>query len=103
VDVVRAHGGVLSLDDLAQHANTYDDPVSVQYRGYDVWEMPPNGQGIVALEALQILSGFDVAELGHNTGPYLHTLIESLRLAFADGKRLVTLRLVRSNLMLFDS
>eukprot|EP00047_Mylnosiga_fluctuans_P005422 m.240392 g.240392 ORF g.240392 m.240392 type:complete len:540 (-) comp13660_c0_seq1:152-1771(-) len=86
VAAVRGQGGTMTLDDLAAHVNTFDNPISVNYRGYDIWEIPPNGQGITALLALNILSGFDLAALGHNSVEYLHVLIESLRQAFADAK-----------------
>ena len=63
VGVVREAGGVLSLDDLASHVSTWEEPLSVEYRGYRVYECPPNGQGITALIALNILEGFDLASL----------------------------------------
>ena len=59
VDIVQSNGGTLRLEDLDSHFTTYDDPVKVNYRGVDVWEMPPNGQGLTALMALNILSGYD--------------------------------------------
>lgn len=59
VDVVQEHGGMLSLEDLEQHHSTFDQPISTSYHGINVWEMPPNGQGITALLALNILEGFD--------------------------------------------
>ena len=59
VECVRAHGGVMSLEDLKEHRSSFDDPVKVTYRGVDVWEMPPNGQGLTALMALNILEGFN--------------------------------------------
>ncbi|XP_006820927.1 glutathione hydrolase-like YwrD proenzyme, partial [Saccoglossus kowalevskii] len=84
VSVVQEHGGVLSLDDLKNHTTTYDEPISVDYKGVRVWEMPPNGQGITALMALNILEAYDLKGMGHNSSQYLHTLIEALRLSFAD-------------------
>ena len=86
IDIVRANGGVMAHDDLRQHTSTFDTPISVNYKGVDVWEMPPNGQGITALLALNILEGIDVKALGHNTPQYLHALIESLRISFADTR-----------------
>ena len=60
------------------------DPISVNYRGYDVLEMPPSTQGFVALEMLNIMEGFDIRQLGHNTADYLHVVTEAKRIAFAD-------------------
>lgn len=76
MEVVQAQGGVLSLDDLRAHTSTVVEPITVNYRGVDVYEIPPNGQGLTALLALNVLEGFDLPSLGHNTTPYLHTLIE---------------------------
>ena len=86
VDAVQAHGGVMSLDDLRQHTSTFEEPISVSYKGVDVHEIAPNGQGITALIALNILEGLDLRAMGHNTPQYLHALIEALRLAFADAR-----------------
>lgn len=60
VDIVQKNGGVLCLDDLENHQTTYDDPIKINYRGINVWEMPPNGQGITALIALNLLKDIDV-------------------------------------------
>ena len=59
VDVVQAHGGVMSLEDLQSHVTTFDDPISVDYKGHRVWEIPPNGQGITALMTLNILEQYE--------------------------------------------
>jgi gamma-glutamyltranspeptidase/glutathione hydrolase len=86
-EIVRfseAHGGYFSRADFADHTDEWIDPVSTNYRGYDVWELPPNGQGIAALEMLNILEQTDVAALGHNSAEYLHLLLEAKKLAFAD-------------------
>lgn len=78
-------GGLLSRSDLAAHRSTWDEPISVEYRGYTIYECPPNGQGLTALLALNILSGFELAGLGAGTAEALHLQIEALRLAFADA------------------
>jgi len=86
VDVVQAAGGVLALSDLAAHESTWDEPISTTYRNVRVWECPPNGQGITALLALNILERFDVASLGALGPDRMHLLIEAMRLAFADTR-----------------
>jgi len=90
VDFSRAKGGLLSMKDLEDHRGEWVEPVSVNYRGYDVWELPPNGQGIATLQMLKILEGFDIASLGHNSPEYLHLLVEAKKLAFADRARFYT-------------
>mmetsp|Transcript_15315 Transcript_15315/g.59857 ORF Transcript_15315/g.59857 Transcript_15315/m.59857 type:complete len:544 (+) Transcript_15315:50-1681(+) len=85
VDAVQSRGGVLSLDDLKNHTVTEDEPIHVRYGGVDVYEMPPNGQGITALLALNLLEGMQMGARGHNSTDYLHHAIEALRLAFADA------------------
>ena len=74
----------MSMDDLASHASTWEAPISVIYRGLRVYECPPNGQGITALIALNLLEGFDLASLGMTSAEKMHLMIEALRLAFAD-------------------
>ena len=86
VSVIREAGGCMSLDDLATHTSTWEEPVSVTYRGLRVHECPPNGQGITALIALNILEGFDLSSFGFLSTEHLHLLIESMRLAFADSR-----------------
>jgi gamma-glutamyltranspeptidase/glutathione hydrolase len=81
---VRELGGFLTLEDLADHKPTWVEPISVDFMGYRVWELPPNGQGIAALEMLRILEPFDLGAMGHNSTAYLHHLIEAKKLAFAD-------------------
>jgi gamma-glutamyltranspeptidase/glutathione hydrolase len=76
--------GFLTLADFEEFDAQWVEPVSTTYRGYDVFEMPPNTQGIIALEMLNILEGFDLKAMGHNSVEYLHTLIEAKKLAFAD-------------------
>ncbi|UCD23081.1 MAG: gamma-glutamyltransferase [Gemmatimonadota bacterium] len=77
-------GGYLSYDDLASHESEWVDPVSTDYRGYTVWELPPNGQGIAALQMLNILEGYDIAAMGFGSPEYLHVLTEAKKLAFED-------------------
>ena len=81
---VKAHGGFLSTDDLAHHASLWVDPVSVNYRGYDVWEMPPNGQGTAALEILSILKNFNIAEMGFGSAAHIHHYVEAKKMAYED-------------------
>jgi gamma-glutamyltranspeptidase/glutathione hydrolase len=83
---VQQAGGVLTDADLAAHTSTWEEPLSVSYRGYRVWECPPNGQGLAALLALNMLEGFDLAALDPLDVDRWHLLIEALRLAFADAR-----------------
>jgi gamma-glutamyltranspeptidase / glutathione hydrolase len=87
VNFSRNNGGCFSLKDFADHQSEWIDPVSTDYRGHTVWELPPNGQGIAALEMLNVLEGFDVKMLGHNSPELLHLFIEAKKLAFADRAR----------------
>ncbi|RKQ35890.1 gamma-glutamyltransferase family protein [Oceanobacillus halophilus] len=81
-------GGYLTAEDLAEFKPDWVDPIHINYRGYDVWEIPPNGQGIVALEALNILKGFDFS--AKDTIETYHKQIEAIKLAFADAEKHVT-------------
>jgi len=81
---VRAEGGFLTAADFAAHEPVWVEPVSVPYKGYRLWELPPNGQGIAALEMLRILEKYDLEAMGHNSTAYLHHLIEAKKLAYAD-------------------
>lgn len=81
---VRQLGGFLTTDDFRQHRSEWVTPLSVPFKGYRLYELPPNGQGIAALEMLRILEPFDLKALGHNSREYLHLLIEAKKLAFAD-------------------
>ncbi len=83
----KLHGCFLRKQDLMNHKSEWVVPLSVNYRGYDVWELPPNGQGIAALQMLNILEGFDLAAMGHNSPAYLHHLVEAKKLAFEDRAR----------------
>ena len=87
VDFSAATGGHLTADDLLAHTSTWVEPISTNYRGYDVWEIPPNGQGLAALIALNILEGFDLPALPRNTTEAFHIQIEAMKLAFADVQR----------------
>src|SRR5579864_1602019 len=79
-------GGTMAADDLAEFVPEWVDPVSTDYRGWTVYEMPPNEQGIAALMMLNIVSGFPLGQWGHNTVQTLHAMIEAQKLAYADRK-----------------
>jgi gamma-glutamyltranspeptidase / glutathione hydrolase len=83
--IVQEAGGCMTTADLAAHQSTWEDPISTLYRGIRIWECPPNGQGLVALLALNLLSQFDVKDMPALSPERLHILIETLRIAFADG------------------
>jgi len=83
--VAQQAGGALSESDLAEHHGEWVDPISASYRGYNVWQAPPNGQGLAVLLALNLLEGFPLAELDPLGPARLHLILESLRLAFADA------------------
>lgn len=89
VNFLSARGGFLTMDDLRRNAPTWVTPISVDFKGYRIWELPPNNQGIAVLEMLRILEPYDLAKLGHNSAPYLHLLIEAKKLAYADLARYV--------------
>lgn len=86
VKVVQAAGGCLSQSDLAAHTSTWETPISSLYREWRIWEAPPNGQGLAALLALNLLEGFDISALPHLSAARLHLEIEAMRLAFADAR-----------------
>ena len=81
---VTSQGGCISMEDLASHKTDWVEPLEGTYRGYRVMELPPNGQGIIALELLNLLENYDIASMGHNSPDYLHILIEGKKLTFAD-------------------
>lgn len=83
-DFVQEHGGFLSYEDMAAHRSEWVDPVSTNYRGYDLWELPPNTQGIAALQILNILEEFDIAGMGFDSPEYIHHFVEAKKLAFED-------------------
>lgn len=84
----RQHDGFLSAEDLAAYSPEWVNPISINYRGYDVWEIPPNGQGLVALMALNILKGFEFTD--RDNVDTFHKQIEAIKLAFADGLTYIT-------------
>ena len=81
---MKEQGGYLSYEDLAAHTSDWVTPVSANYRGYDVWELPPNGQGIAALQILNILEQYDIEGMGLDSADYIHTFVEAKKLAFED-------------------
>ncbi|XP_062306217.1 glutathione hydrolase-like YwrD proenzyme [Osmerus eperlanus] len=84
VDVIRENGGVMTPEDLGSHDSQEITPISTDYKGVRLWEPPPNGQGMAALIALNILENFPVKELGHNSASYLHVVAEALKLSLTD-------------------
>lgn len=80
-------GGLFTAADLAEHTSSWVDPVSVNYRGYDVWELPPNGQGIAALQMLNLLEAYDLKRIGFGSAEALHLMIEAKKLAYEDRAR----------------
>jgi gamma-glutamyltranspeptidase/glutathione hydrolase len=81
---MKSQGGFLTYDDMARHNSEWIEPVSSSYRGYDVWELPPNGQGIATLQILNILEGFDIEKMGFGSAEYMHLFTEAKKLAFED-------------------
>ena len=81
---IQEQGGFLSYEDLKNHRSEWVEPVSTNYRGYDVWELPPNGQGIAALQILNLLEGFDIKSMGFGSAEYIHHLVEAKKIAYAD-------------------
>ena len=78
------HGGTMKAADLGEYQSEWVEPISTTYRGWTVYELPPNGQGIAALEMLNIMERFPIGEMGHNSVSALHTMIEAKKLAYAD-------------------
>jgi gamma-glutamyltranspeptidase/glutathione hydrolase len=83
----QANGGLFSDRDFAEHTSDWIDPVSTSYRGYEVWELPPNGQGIAALQMLNLLEPYDLRAMGFASADYLHVFTEAKKLAYADRAR----------------
>ncbi len=81
------HGGYISYEDLATHQSEWVEPVSVDYRGYKLWELPPNGQGIAALQILGVLKGYDLKAMGFGSADHVHYFTEAKKLAFEDRAR----------------
>ncbi len=86
-EFMQENGGYISYEDLASHKSEWVDPVSVNYRGYDLWELPPNGQGIAALQILGVLEGYDLASMGFGSADHVHYFVEAKKLAFEDRAR----------------
>jgi len=86
-DYMKKNGGFLSERDFAEHHSDWVEPVSTNYRGYDIWEMPPNTQGIAVLQMLNILEGYDLKKLGFGSPEYVHLFVEAKKLAFEDRAR----------------
>ena len=84
---IADNGGFLSYNDMASHKSEWVTPVSTNYRGYDVWQLPPNGQGIAVLQILNILEGYDIASMGLYNPEYIHLFVEAKKLAFEDRAR----------------
>jgi gamma-glutamyltranspeptidase/glutathione hydrolase len=83
-DYMKANGGFLSYEDLAAHKGEWVEPVSTNYRGYDVWELPPNGQGLAALQMLNILEGYDFSKIPFGSTEHVHLFVEAKKLAYED-------------------
>ena len=83
-EFVIEQGGFLSYEDLENHSSEWIEPVSTNYRGYDIWELPPNGQGIAALQILNLLEKFDIKSMGFGSAEYIHYFTEAKKIAFAD-------------------
>ncbi|WP_425559460.1 gamma-glutamyltransferase [Kangiella marina] len=83
-EFMKANGGYLRYEDLAEHDSNWVEPLGVEYKGHTLWELPPNGQGIAALQMLQTLKHFDLAEMGYNSTESIHTMVEAKKLAFED-------------------
>ena len=83
----KANGGFLTYEDLATHQGEWVEPVSTNYRGFDVWELPPNGQGIAALQMLNVLEGYDFSKIAYGSAEHVHLFVEAKKLAFADRAR----------------
>tara|TARA_B100001027_G_scaffold215139_1_gene188522 strand:- start:1518 stop:3203 length:1686 start_codon:yes stop_codon:yes gene_type:complete len=81
---IKKQGGFLSYNDLKNHKSEWIEPVSTNYRGYDIWELPPNGQGIAALQILNLLEAYDLRTMGFGSAEYIHHFVEAKKIAYAD-------------------
>ncbi len=86
-DYMKENGGFLSYEDMAAHKSEWVEPQSVNYRGYDVWELPPNGQGIAALQMLMLMEPYNVAAMGFGSADYVHLFLEAKKIAYEDRAR----------------
>ena len=84
VKYMEQQGGFFSMKDFEEHKSTWVEPVSTNYRGYDVWELPPNGQGIAALQMLNILEQYDISSMGFGSADYIHTFVETKKVVYED-------------------
>ena len=87
---MKKQGGFLTYDDLSRHHSEWVEPVKTTYRGYEVWELPPNGQGIAALQILNILEGYDISSMGFGSAEYVHLFTEAKKIAFEDRAKYYT-------------
>jgi len=87
-DYFKANGGFLSYEDMAAHKGEWVEPISTKYRGVDVWELPPNGQGLAALEILNTLEGYDLKKYGFGSPEHIHLFVEAKKLAWEDRAHL---------------
>ncbi|MBI1795523.1 MAG: gamma-glutamyltransferase [Candidatus Eisenbacteria bacterium] len=83
----QANGGFFSLEDFARHHSTWDTPIATDYRGTTIWELPPNSQGLAALQLLNILENFDLKAMGRNSADFWHVMVEAKKVAYADRAR----------------
>jgi gamma-glutamyltranspeptidase/glutathione hydrolase len=90
VNYSNRNNGLLSYQDFKDHSTTWVNPISTDYRSYTIYELPPNGQGLTALEMLNILEGYDISNLKHNSPEYLHLLFEAKKISFSDRDRFIT-------------
>lgn len=89
ISVLQESGGLMSINDLAEHTSVWDSPISTTYHGYRLWECPPSAQGLAALLALNLIEGFDIAALAPLSVERIHLMVEAMRLAFADARHYI--------------